>query len=474
MIRKALHAPIGVVRTLVRFAVPPRADGRIPLGRFLIVLQLIAALIFLGYTLTKKSIRMPFSEAPYEIEVELKDAKGLDRVDEPGAAVAGVLSGRVTAVRSEESHAVATLTLEPDMRGKVFADATAQLRPASAIQNLIVNVDPGTPAAGPLADGEAIPVGRTTAFVAIDELTGILDADTRAYTQILIGEAERGLRGRAGDLNADLRELADLTETATPISRSLATRRDLLTRFVDHLDVIASTLAVRSQQLGNAVAAGSDTLAVTAAREAELAEATRLLAPTLDQADRALAATADLAEILNPALDRLLPVTGGLGGAAVKLRALIPQASGLVDRFDSLTRNGAEPTELLLEGTRGLRTKVEGLVPTARELAALAEIMDEYRNGVAQLGDTLSGATAVNDRGGAYGQVDVLGFADPRPENLGLPQSAARSAGPGKASPLERKLALALERLCKDNPMACILRFTTPDLPKAIVGGRGG
>jgi len=470
-VKKLLHAPLGVARTLARFAVPPRADGRIPLGRFLIVLQLIAALIFLGYTLTKKSIRLPFSEAPYEIQVELEDAKGLDRVDEPGAAVAGVLAGRVSEVDYEGGLAVATLRLEPDMRGKVFADASAQLRPASAIQNLIVNVDPGTPSQGPLADGEAIPVGRTTAFVAIDELTGILDADTRAYTQILIGELERGLRDRAGDFNADLQELADLTETATPISRALATRRELLTRFVDQLDVIASTLAVRSQQLGNAVAAGSDTLAVTAARENDLGAATRLLAPTLDQAGRALASTADLAEILNPALDRLIPVTGGLGGAAAKLRQLIPQASGLVDRFDALTLNGAEPTELLLEGTEGLTAKVKGLLPTARELAGLAKVLAEYRNGVAQLGDTLSAATSVNDRGGAYGQVDVLGFADPRPENLGLPRSATQSAQPGKSSPLERKLAIALERTCKQNPVACILRVGAPGLPPVGEGG---
>ena len=55
-----------------------------------------------------------------------------------------------------------------------------------------------------------------------------------------------------------------MTDTATPIARSLATRRRLLARFVDQLNVLSSTLADRSQQLGNAVSAGSDTLAVTA------------------------------------------------------------------------------------------------------------------------------------------------------------------------------------------------------------------
>ena len=92
------------------FVNPRRKAGRIPLGRLAIVLQIVAALAFLGYTLTKKSIRLPGSSAPYVVEVEFTDAKGLDRVDEPGAAVAGACVGRVTGTRYEDGRAVATLT----------------------------------------------------------------------------------------------------------------------------------------------------------------------------------------------------------------------------------------------------------------------------------------------------------------------------------------------------------------------------
>jgi phospholipid/cholesterol/gamma-HCH transport system substrate-binding protein len=446
---------------------------RIPHGRLVIGLQIIAALAFLGYTLTKKSIRLPGSSAPYEVEVEFTDAKGLDRVDEPGAAVAGALVGRVTGTRYEEGRAVATLTLEPDVRGKLFADASAELRPASAIQNLIVNIDPGDPAAGPLPDGERIPSSRTTAFVAIDELTGVLDADTRAYAQILIGELEGGLDGRAGDLRVALRRLAAVTDDAGPISRSLATRRRLLARLVDDLDVVTKTLADRSVELGNAVAAGSGTLAVTAARERELAAATRLLGPVLEEADRSLAAGADLAEVLVPALDRILPSAGGLDEAGAELSALLPRAAQLVGQFDQLTRRGAEPTQLMLRGTAGLTAKVKGLIPTAADLVRLARTMDDYRHGAAQLGDTLSGATSVNDTGGTYGQVDVLEIEDLKPENFGLPESAARGRN-GRPSPLERKLAEALERTCKANPVACIMRFTVPGLPERLQSRGGG
>ncbi len=47
------------------------------------------------------------------------------------------------------------MTLEASVRGKVFADASAAVRPASALQNLLVNVDPGSPGDGTAARGRA-------------------------------------------------------------------------------------------------------------------------------------------------------------------------------------------------------------------------------------------------------------------------------------------------------------------------------
>ena len=151
----------------------------------------------------------------------------------------------------------------------------------------------------------------------------------------------------------------------------------------------------------------------------------------------------------------------------------MPRAGELIGQIDQLTRRGAEPSQLLLQGTQGLTGKVERLIPTAEDLVRLSRVLDEFRNGGAQLADTLSGATSVNDNGGTYGQVDVLEFEDPKPENVGLPAAAARSRA-GRPSVLDRKLALALERTCKRNEVACLLRFMVPGLPtEPLTAGRG-
>jgi phospholipid/cholesterol/gamma-HCH transport system substrate-binding protein len=456
-----------LLSNLREFVDPQRKAGSIPLGRIAIVAQIIGAAIFVGYTLVKKDIQLPFSSEPYRVEVVFPDAKGLDPADEPAAAVAGSPVGRVEEVRYENGTAIATLRLDSEIEGKLFADATAALRPASALQNLLVNVDPGSPDAGPLPEGEPIPPERTDAFVSIDELTSTFDADTQAYLQILITEAERALRGRDGELRSALAELGELTETARPVSRELAKRRELLTRLVGHLDQTFSTVALRGRQLGTAIEAGNSTLAVTAARREELTETARLLGPLVEEAHRSLAATRGLTEPLGPALQRIAPAARTLPLTARRARGLIKRTGAFTGDLDELTQVGAVPVSTLVTASEGLESKAKELIPIAEDLAYRATLFNKYRGGLPQLADTLSGAFSVRDNGGVYGQVDVLKFEPAHPENFGFSSAAAsaRSAD-GDTSRLDSALAKALELSCRtQSSYACFLRFSMPRLP---------
>src|SRR5690606_9621756 len=158
-----------------------------------------------------------------------------------------------------------------------------------------------------------------------DELTSMLDADTRAQVAVLIAEATRALRGRAPELRAIFGELAELTDAATPLTRAVAQRRRLLTRMVGHVDELFELLGRRGEQLAAAISAGRRTLDVTAAREPELAAATRELAPALREAGLALASTRALGEPLGAAFDELTPASAAVGPAARELRGLAPR-----------------------------------------------------------------------------------------------------------------------------------------------------
>jgi phospholipid/cholesterol/gamma-HCH transport system substrate-binding protein len=471
-----LRAPIDFARFVWHFINPSRTAGRIALGRFTIVVQIIAVLIFAGYTLAKKSIGVPFfAPSKYVVQVEFPDAKGLDTGDSPAAAVAGTPVGQVTDVQYQGGRALVTLSLQASVKGKIFANATAQLRPASALQNLLVNVDPGSPGAGPLPDDTPIAPEHTSSFVAIDEFTGILDADTQAYVSILLNEAQIALHGREGELRGALTKLGKLTDPATSVSHALATRRVLLTRLVGDLDVIFSTLGRRGSQLAEVINAGNHTLAVTDARQAELAAATRRLAPVLIEAQRSLAAVRALAGPLVPALDQLAPAGAPLASSLAKLRGELPQVKGLIGQFKGLEKQGKRPLDLLLNGTRGLTGRVRSLKPIATQLVSLTKLLDKYKKGGAQLADTFSGAFSTQDTGGPLGQVDVLGTEPLNPENFGLGAPKTGAAGAAQRKTLHTDVATALERLCvQQNLLACVQRFNTPGLPKRPVTAGGG
>ena len=457
--------PARFVRASWRFANPKLKVGRIPYARTTLVIQLIAALVFVGYTLTKKDTRLPFSEEPYEVQVLLDDAQGLNPAKEPAAGVAGVNNGKVTAAEvADNGQALVTLSFNSDIQGKIFADATAFVRPTSALQTLIVNVDPGSPDAGALADGEVINAANTRSSVHIDELTGLLNADTQAQTQVLISEAATALEGREPELRRILAELGALTDSATPIAEALADRRRLLVRLTDNMDELFTTLGQRGTQLAGAIEAGSDTLAVTAGREAELAEATRELAPTLSETTRALGSTRSLAEALVPALDEILPVADQVEPASAQFRELLPKLDGLVETSDRLVEDGAKPVRLFSNGLRGLADKVRGdQIPALRELVGLVKLLYDYRFGLVQFAENISGVASQNRRAGPFAQFAIVN-AELRPEWFGLPAAAARSKN-DRPSQLDLALGAALEKTCSSNAAACVLRFSLPGLP---------
>ncbi len=472
---KLASLPKRFLTGLKEFVNPSLKAGRIPLTRTVLVLQLIAALVFVGYTLIKKQIRVPFSPAPYLVQVALPDAAGLDPSKEPTAGVAGSAAGRVTKVVYEGGQAIATLRLDSDLRGKIFDDATASLRPLNVLQVLVVNINPGTPRDNdgdgafdnPLPDDEPIPAARTDKFVHIDELTSVLDADTQAQVRTLISESAKALGGKGQPKR--LREIFDrlgrLTDTATPLAKALDERRVLIAELTDHLDEVFATLAVRGDQLAQAIHAGSDTLAVTAGREAELAEATRLLAPVLVEAQRSLAAGRQLAVPLNSALDELIPVAGNLEPAAVKIGDLVPKGEALFSQFEQLVRDGRRPIRLFEEGTRGLGRRIENeVIPAVGKFAATAAALDKFKGGIAQTADLWTSAFSTHASNGPYSQIYVNNF-EFTSAGFGLPASAAQSRN-GEPTKLSLMLARALEQTCReDSLVACALRFSLPELP---------
>ena len=153
--------------------------ARMPMARPAIAAVVIAALIAIVFTAGKVNVRLPFAAKPYTVEVQLADAEGLDEADHPVATVAGTRQGKVKSVRYVDGRAVATLELNSGVRGKVFRDASADVRPAGIVPVLSVNVLPGDPRTGALPSGGSIPVERTSTYTPPDKLLDVTGVHPR-------------------------------------------------------------------------------------------------------------------------------------------------------------------------------------------------------------------------------------------------------------------------------------------------------
>jgi phospholipid/cholesterol/gamma-HCH transport system substrate-binding protein len=438
----------------------------VPLGRTIIVLQAALAIGVLAYLLSHEYIQLPlFGPSHYELRADFTDAAGLSGQNHSPVTVAGVPLGRVTSVSYRDGLAVATLELPTSVKGKVFADARARIIPRSALQDLMVDVTPGSRAAGALGSGSTIPPSRTSSTVGFDKLIDTLDPDTRAEVQVLLGQLSTGLAGRAGALRGGLDQLGKLVDLSTTVTRQLAERRSLLTRMVSELDALATELGSHDTDLVRAIDFGRQTLDVTAARSSELSGTVRRLPSTLSALSGAMGAITSLAPPLDTALVGLRPFARALPGALGALRSFIPSGTGLVHDLNTFTSGAAQPVRDLRSTLTALGPAASGLRQPISDLFKILTPINQDKAGIGELGDNFSGVFSTNDTNGPI--LRGLGFFDNfDPADMGFAANA-RGAQLVKA---QVDSVVALTDLCLHvNPVACLVRYLVPGLPGAVV-----
>ena len=121
------------------------------------------ALVGLGvavYILSQQDFRFPLVEAtPKKIEIELANAQAVQPGQGQTVRVAGVEVGRIADVQVEDGVAVVTLEIKQEYDKLIRRDATALLRPKTALKDMFVEVDPGR--GKPVPEGGRITVANS-------------------------------------------------------------------------------------------------------------------------------------------------------------------------------------------------------------------------------------------------------------------------------------------------------------------------
>lgn len=346
------------------------------LGGILAILGLaIIAAVVGGYILVQQRFPVPGVER-YTVSAEFSSAQAVTPGQGQKVTVAGVGVGEVSNVKLVDGRAVVQLTIERRELDWVGRDARLLLRPATALQDQSVDLDPGTKAAGILGEDEVLSVARSTPNVNVDEVLQGLDGDTREYLQLLLNAGAAGLKGRSAQLRSFFKAATPVLAQTRAVTTTLAARRTQLARLVHNLDTLSGSVATRSGELQKLVSAGNATFAALADEDDALKRSLELLPGTLGAADRALARVQPLARQVVPALGALTPATKLLPATLRDVGSFSAAARPVVGQLRGLTRE-AQPL------ARDLRPAAEQLSAAAPALTRASAVLERVANELA-------------------------------------------------------------------------------------------
>lgn len=285
-----------------------------------IVLALFACAVYVGINAQKG---LPGQQNTL-VKAAFEDTGGLRPGDDVRIARARV--GRVDAVEITDGKAIATLALDGER--EVYRDATASVDSRSGLGQKIVNISPGSAAAGELGEDDVLPEAQTTSAENLSDLLAVFDDPTREALTSTLTETGQGIGGHGQDLQDVVRTAPEMLPDLATVSRALSAEdgRDL-SALLETADRLTQRFEGRQDQLAALTGELGTTLQALAADQSVPLRETLDKAPdTLTAARGALAALQPPLTDVDGATLQLQPGAQGLGDATPDLRGVLSDA----------------------------------------------------------------------------------------------------------------------------------------------------
>ena len=316
----------------------------------LITIALVVIGTYLAFTK-----RNPFADR-FEIQATVRTANQL-KAGTSLVRIAGVNVGKVTKVEHVgEGEPAARVTMEINKTAlPIHKDATMKIRPRIFFEgNFFVDLQPGSPSAPAMGDGDTIPINNTAGPVQFDQVLGALQSDTRKDLKTLLSELNQAYSGGGAQaINRTTRYWEPAYKNSAIVNDATlgVLEHDLsgylrgagrVAEGLDRNEVQLKSLITDLRRTGAALAAEDDELS---AAIAELPRTLEAGMPALDKLNAALpslrrftAAFRPGVRSSGPALDAQVPLLrelrglvgrNELGGLAKDLRETVPALASL-------------------------------------------------------------------------------------------------------------------------------------------------
>jgi phospholipid/cholesterol/gamma-HCH transport system substrate-binding protein len=344
-----------------------------------IVILTLAAIVMTLWIFTQQKASLP-SWAPLVGEdfVHLSADFGNAQAVTPGqgqaVVIAGVQVGKISSVDLEDGHAVIGMDVEPKYLQLIHPDATLLLRPKTNLNDMTVEISPGTKGRHVEA-GYTFPLSQTEPSIPFEAFLSTLDADTRQYLQLLLSGAAKGIGGRGRQLSGAFRRLQPFSHYVAELNQAVAQRRVALARTIHDFGLLTTELGRHDSELERFVTSSDSALGNFANQQQSIQESLVEFPATLTALRSAMASSDRFSTVARPALIGLIPQAQALGPALKANERLFKQTTVPIrDQIRPFTRQIRPVLTHTAQGSADLKTSVNSF---GNALGAFNSLLNE-------------------------------------------------------------------------------------------------
>jgi phospholipid/cholesterol/gamma-HCH transport system substrate-binding protein len=333
----------------------------------------IMATLLVYFILQQQRLRIPILEQkPFTLKADFETAQAVTPGQGQTVVVAGVKIGDISSVALKDGHAEVTMQIERNFL-PIYRNATALIRPRTGLQDVFIELDPGTKSAGDFKDGDTIPLANTAPEVNLDQILQALDGDTQAYLRTLFVGLGQGLKGQSRNLGKVLGGLGPINNELARLNTKVAERRHNLARLVHNLNILTGTVAQHRNDVTNLIRSSNEALGAIAHQDTNVQETVKLLPGTLATAHDTLNKTAPFAKLLGPTFDNLRPFARNLDRLNASVRSVSGTKNVVRDELRPFVRSARKPV-------RDLKPAAKNLAQATPRLTDIATIINRLGN----------------------------------------------------------------------------------------------
>ena len=347
-----------------------------------VVTMVVIAAVVGGYILAHGNLKLPswvpvLGHTYFNLDAEFQTAQAVTPGQGQAVTIAGAKIGEIASVDLHNGVALVTMKVSPKYAKYIYRNATLLLRPKTQLQDITVEVSPGTPSAGKLRSGEVLPESQTAANVDFDEFLAGLDAETRAYVQELVAGLGIGLKENGKPLAAALKRFDPTSRLTEEIAQQLEARAGNVERSIHNFRLLTEALGGKDQQLSALVDSANAVFKTFASEDASFKKTLALLPGALHKTGVGLGKLAAATHVLGPTLHKLEPFARALGPANEAARKLSEKTTPIIK---SEIRPFARE---ILPVVNELGPTTENLSKALPKLASSFSVLNEFFNELA-------------------------------------------------------------------------------------------